>query len=95
MAVIKKCVVCGKLYQARANSKTCSPECKKINNRIVNNKAHMKNYYDYKRINELKGCKSELLDIEIEKARQMGITYGQYKARQFLFRQKAEEVANE
>lgn len=79
MATIKKCLVCGKEYQAKANSKTCSPECKKLLPTIAQQKHNT----------------GGLLEHESQKARDMGLTYGQYKARQYLFRQKVKEVANE
>lgn len=69
MATFKKCLVCGKEYQAKANSKSCSPECKKLLPTISK-----KNY------------NSDFLDIESQKAKDMGLTYGQYKAKQFLER---------
>lgn len=95
MAVNKKCVVCGKIYQARTNSKTCSEECKKIRYRQVNTRAHKAMYHNNKRLNGIDGYRAVSLESDNEKARKMGLTYGQYKAMQFLFRQKAEEVANE
>ena len=94
MAVTKRCVVCGKLYQATANAKTCSPECKAERNRIINTEAHNRAYYRKKKKKEIEQYNSTYLDNEIQKAKEMGVSYGKYKAMQFLFREKAERMAN-
>ena len=94
MAITKRCVICGKLYQAKANSKVCSPECKDIRNRQINTKAHKRAYYEKKKLTDIEKCKSPYLDRDIKRAKELGLTYGKYKAMQFLFREKAEEVAN-
>lgn len=94
MAVIKRCVVCGKTYTATCNSKTCSIECRQINNKKTHAKGKNKCYYDNKRKKELKEVQANTLDHDIAMAKQMGISYGKYKAKQFLFREQAEKVAN-
>ena len=82
MAVTKRCVVCNKLFQGNTSSKTCSLECRKINNRKVNNAAHRVMYHRKKRLSQIARYKSNSLDTDLRRARELGISYGQYKAMQ-------------
>ena len=84
MAVTKRCVVCGKLYQARTNSKTCSLDCRKIRNRKINNANHVRRYHEMIIKNDLAKCKSDNMKMDINKANELGMSYGRYKALQYL-----------
>ena len=84
MAVTKRCVVCGKLYQARTNSKTCSLDCRKIRNRKINNANHFRRYHTMKIENDLAKYKSDTMEIDINKANELEMSYGRYKALQYL-----------
>lgn len=78
--VLKKCVTCGKEFLARANTKTCSKECSRLRNKA---RKHQK------------AKEQPTLDRDIAKAKVLGISYGEYKARQFLLKEMAERKANE
>ncbi len=83
--VTRKCIICGKLFEARANTITCSVKCRKINNRKVNNHNHEKAYREKMKLQkELENCRSPFLDIDIANAHKRGISYGKYKAMQYL-----------
>lgn len=79
--VLRKCVTCGKEFIARANTKTCSKECSRLRKNKLNK--------------HQKAKEKPTLDRDIAKAKELGISYGEYKARQFLFKEMAERKANE
>ena len=83
----KKCIICGNTYECRGNSLTCSAECRKIRHRNVNNEWHRKNFPVAKTKRKLKDFHSGGLDDDIRKARELDISYGKYKAEQFLARE--------
>jgi hypothetical protein len=49
----------------------------------------------YKARKHQKAKEKPTLDRDIAKAKELGISYGEYKARQFLFKEMAERKANE
>lgn len=82
--VLKKCVVCGKTFQAVKHNITCSVECRQTNKRLVNNKNHYRAYHGKKRVmKDMSTCKSVNLNSDIIKAKEMGLSYGQFKALQY------------
>lgn len=92
MAVTRTCVICGKYFQAKSSAITCSVECRKINNKNINNEWHNKKYHTKKRDDYLSSCKSTELDSDVAIAKQLGMTYGKYKAQQFI--QQEREIRN-
>ena len=80
--MMKRCVVCGNLFSVKTNAKTCSLRCREINNREVNNKAHVKAYARNKIMNDVKECKPRTFEEDVAEARRLGVSYGIYKARQ-------------
>jgi hypothetical protein len=84
----KKCVICGKEFTTNHNQITCSVECSKERKRELNRTYH-RTYVKPKEV-----LPKANLDEEIAKANKLGISYGEYKARQFLFREKAKELAD-
>ena len=72
--MIKKCVICGKEFESvKAHTITCSPECAKERN-IITNRLY---YEKHKRTKKKKSKQNTLVDIN-KKARDSGMTYGEY-----------------
>lgn len=92
--VLRKCVTCGKEFMARANTKTCSKECSRLRKNKLNYQYQM-GCAVYKARKHQKAKEKPTLDRDIAKAKELGISYGEYKARQFLFKEMAERKANE
>lgn len=82
--VKKECEICGKTFYRTtptAKRQFCSEECKEV---------HLKKYratrgkeLRQKRESNKKN-KTKHLDDEIDKAREMGLSYGQYKAKKYI-----------
>lgn len=81
----RTCEVCGKIFKPwGANQKCCSRECSGIQN---NNRrdAYMRNYRDTEKVQKKNNPrKKKSLDKAIAEARAQGLSYGQYKAREYL-----------
>lgn len=94
--VTRKCVICGKVFETKGSCKTCSIECRQANDKEMRKKYRKIRYEREKQAKRVKEKKSDsgLLDKEIAKAKALGMSYGKYKAMQFVFREKAEKVAN-
>lgn len=73
----KKCEVCGKAYETTiTRKKTCSEECsKELHRRRKKNNKKIKKEEKEKKITNAK-----LLEDDVKKAKEMGISYGMYKA---------------
>lgn len=76
MRTIRKCVVCGKAYEATYNSKYCGVECRQI----MNSELQKKWREEKAKPKKPRKKKETVVDIAA-KAKEMGLTYGQYVAR--------------
>lgn len=79
----KKCAVCGKTFYRTlptVKGMFCSEECKRYHRNTYARQREKEE--KQKRKNEKK--KSKHLDEEIDKARELGLSYGQYKARKYI-----------
>ena len=88
MLLEKECIICGKLYQPKSpNSNTCSDTCRKIRykqmqeatNKRMKAKRNTEKILKKIREQELKDKLSPLAEKN-KKARELGMTYGQYDA---------------
>lgn len=96
MAETRKCVVCGKEFEAvQYKKKTCGPECAhKYHLQYVKDHTAEKNKNDYqnqkkrKREKKVKKSRTQLSDIN-RQAREHGMTYGKYVG--YLYTKKETE----
>lgn len=77
----KKCIICQKPFEAKGKAKCCSPECVKELRRKYS-REYARKTYEVKLKKSKKGVST--LDEDIRHAREQGITYGEYKAKQYL-----------
>lgn len=72
----KTCAYCGKEFETnRKNGRFCSPKCREI----IRNESNKQRYYRKKAEAESIEVKENLAET-VQKARNMGMSYGQYKA---------------
>ena len=77
MTYNKTCAYCGKEFLSnRKNGRFCSPECREI----IRNESNKQRYYRKKAEAEQRIEVKENLAETVQKARDMGMSYGQYKA---------------
>lgn len=74
---VKNCAYCGKKFVTKTNTKTCSVKCRAA-------------LYRNRDTCDKKKVKGSLED-DLKSARELGISYGMYKANQYLARQEKPE----
>lgn len=86
--IIKKCAVCGEFFEAdRENAVCCSEHCRKIRIRLKTNErdeAERKR----QRTTRKKKTNTQKLIEDAAKAKEAGLTYGQWQARQYAERER-------
>lgn len=93
--VKKECSVCGKTFyrtQATAKAHLCSDECKRKHRQIYQ-ATRGKELKEQKMFAENKSAeKNASLDKAVDRARELGLSYGQYKAQQYIKEMEKIEV---
>lgn len=88
--MVKQCIICGMTFESSHNAKTCSRECGLENKRRNARKSQKANYVpSLRRPLRAQDLKAKDLDKDIAEAKKQDISYGEYKARQFLAEEKA------
>ena len=85
----KICVICGKEFEPHGHQITCGKECSTINKKMKKRKSD-KLYKERQRIIRSRKTSNTTGIVDMNnKARELGMSYGQYKAAEFLKRQES------